>query len=89
MHGGMCGREHAWQEGVHGTGACMAGGVYGKRVCMVEGGMHGRGGMRGRRDDHSSGRYVSYWNAFLFHDSFLFPGIVSLLVMRQGNNVFS
>ena len=23
------------------------------------------GGMRGRRDGHCSGRYASYWNAFL------------------------
>ena len=42
MSGGMCGRGHAWQEGVYvrgirGRGACMAEGV-----CMA-GGMHGRG----------------------------------------------
>ena len=35
-------------------GACMAKGVY-----MVKGGMHSR------RDGHCSGRYASYWNAFL------------------------
>ena len=35
---------------------------------MAGGGQHAkrRGvGMRGRRDDHCSGRYTSYWNAFL------------------------
>ena len=46
---------------------------------MAEGGMHDRhdggqawegGGVRGRRDGHCSGRYASYWNAFLF---ILFP----------------
>ena len=43
-------------------GACVAG----------PGGMYGGGGhawqgagVRGRRDGHYSGRYASYWNAFL------------------------
>ena len=36
MGGGMCGRGHAWQGGMHGRGACVAG------TC-VAGGMHGRG----------------------------------------------
>ena len=48
-------------------GACMAGGVCGRGgmcsrgVCMV-------GGMRGRYYEirSMSGRYASYWNAFLF-----------------------
>ena len=45
--------------GMHGKGgACVAGGVYGGRVCMVA-------GIRSRRDGHCSGRYGSYWNAFL------------------------
>ena len=47
---GMHGRGHVWQ------GACMEG------VYMAEAG----GGMRGMRYDHCSGRYASYWNAFLF-----------------------
>ena len=34
-------------------GACMAGG----------------GGVHGRRDGHCSGRYASYWNAFLLNDT--------------------
>ena len=75
-HGGMCGRGHVWQGacvagGMCGMGACVAGGMCGRghvwqgawqgvwqRACMV-------GGMHGRRDGHCSGRYASYWNAFL------------------------
>ena len=60
VHRGVC-----MAGGMHGgvQGACMAGGrVVG--ACMA-GGVHGRG-MRGRRDGHCSGRYASYWNAFLF-----------------------
>ena len=56
VHGGACmeGR-HVWQGG-----ACMGGWVW-------QGGMHG-GGMRGRYYEirSVSGRYASYWNAFLF-----------------------
>ena len=40
----------AWQ----GQGACMAGGHAWQGA-----------GVRGRRDGHYSGRYASYWNAFL------------------------
>ena len=45
----------------------MAGGMHGREACMAGGhawqvGMHGRG----QRDSHCSGRYGSYWNAFLF-----------------------
>ena len=65
--GGVCGRGHAWQEGgMHGKGAGMArgqawqGGRHGRVVCMV------RGGICDRRDSHCSGRYASYWNAFMF-----------------------
>ena len=57
--GGMHGKGHTWQA-VCVVGACMAGGMCGK-----EGGVHGKGNMCGRRDGHCSGRYVSYWNAFL------------------------
>ena len=73
--GGMCGRGvhsggHAWQGG-HvwwghvGQGEVHVGGYAWQRghvwhwACMA-------GGMRGRRDGHCSGRYASYWNAFLF-----------------------
>ena len=38
--------------------------MHGRGTC-VERGVHGMGGMRGRRDGHCSGRYASYWNAFL------------------------
>ena len=56
--------------GVHGGGgACMAGGMYGEHVWQ-RGDMHcaggrGWGGMHDRRNGHCSGRYASYWNAFL------------------------
>ena len=51
-------------------GVCMAGGMHGGGI-HGKGGVHGRGacvvgGMHGRRDGHCSGRYASYWNAFLF-----------------------
>ena len=58
--GGVHGRGHVWQRGIHGRG-----GMCGRGVCMA-GGMRGRkGGMPARRDGHCSGRYASYWNAFL------------------------
>ena len=70
MAWGMCGR------GGHGRGACMAGGHAWQGACVVGGGcvvgmcmvggVHDRGGVHGRRDGHCSGRYASYWNAFLF-----------------------
>ena len=63
----MGGGAGVWQ------GACMAGGVQlgvGGMVVHGRGGMHrrgvhGRGGGPCRRDDHWSGRFASYWNAFL------------------------
>ena len=51
VEGWGCTWGHAWQ------GVC---------VCVV-GVMHGKGGVRGRRDGHCSGRYASHWNAFLFY----------------------
>ena len=68
MAGGMHGGGHAWQGGMHGRGHTWQGGMHGK------GGVHGRvvcvvgGGMRGRYYEirSMSGRYASYWNAFLF-----------------------
>ena len=72
--GGMHGEKgHAWQRrgmcgergGMHGErghvwprGACME-----KGACMAKGGCMAKG--HGRRDGHYSGRYTSYWNAFL------------------------
>ena len=58
---GMCGREgmcdggHAWHWGYVWQGA-----VHGWGACVA------RGGVCGSRDSHCSGRYASYWNAFLF-----------------------
>ena len=41
--GGLCMTGgHAWQGGVHGRGACMAGGVHGRGGHAWQGGMHGR-----------------------------------------------
>ena len=50
--GGMRGKGDMYGKG----GMCVAK----EGVCMVKEGMHGR------RDGHCSGRYASYWNAFLF-----------------------
>ena len=52
---GGCGRGHVWQ------GACMAGGV----CCW--GGIHDRY----YEIRSMSGRYASYWNAFLLINSFV------------------
>ena len=35
------------------------------------------GGVHGRRDGHYSGRYASYWNAFLFFISLAMETITS------------
>ena len=77
MHGqgGVHGRGHAWQGGACVAGTCMVGGVHGGGgVHGREGGMHGRGAYMtcmppGRYYGYGigsmSGRYASYWNAFL------------------------
>ena len=64
MHGGAVhGRGHAWQ------GACLVG-------ACIPGGMRGRGqgthAPPGRYHEIQlmSGRYASYWNAFLFFNFF-------------------
>ena len=49
--------------GVHGGGMCCRGHAW-QGACVV--GACVAGGVCGRRDCHCSGRYVSYWNAFLF-----------------------
>ena len=73
--GGMHGRGCAWQGGMHGRGHVWQGGVCDRGhvwwgVCMagayVAGGHAWQGGIHGRRDEHCSGWYASYWNAFLF-----------------------
>ena len=57
-------------RGVHGRGACVAGGgVHGRGACMA-GGMHGWEGAcmavsRYYEIGSMSGWYTSYWNAFL------------------------
>ena len=74
--GGVAKGGCVWQKGgmhgkggVCGEGACVVGRYAWQRVCMA-GGMCGRGcvagGIHVRRDSHRSGRYTSYWNAFLF-----------------------
>ena len=49
---------------------CGKGGMHGKGgTCVVKGGdgaLQG-GAVRRRRDGHCSGRYASYWNAFLLN----------------------
>ena len=65
QHGASCsGGQGVWMAGVSMAEACMAGG------CAWQGAMHDRGacvagGVRARRDGHCSGRYASFWNAFL------------------------
>ena len=72
QRGDMCDRGacmaggHVWWEGHAWQGGhVLQGGVHG-RVHAWQGGVCMVGGMHGRRDDHCSGRYASYWNAFLF-----------------------
>ena len=78
---GMHGRGHAWQRGVCGRGACITGGIYGR-------GMHGRGHAYhacppsryyGHGIRSMSGRYTSYWNAFLFQNETYIKSIWDLL----------
>ena len=72
---------HAWQGGGHAwQGDMHDGGMHGRGVCIVGGHVwqwdmpdkeHAWWGacvvedMHSRRDGHCSGRYASYWNAFL------------------------
>ena len=68
VHGGMC-----VAGGMHGRGACVAGGMCMPGVCMAGGvrDMHtplGRYYSYGIRS--MTGRYASYWNAFLFDIEF-------------------
>ena len=75
--GGVHDRGHAWQ------GVCMAevGHAWRGGAC-VEGGMHAR------RDSHCSGRYASYWNAFLFIEMNSFKLLCSewkVHILNSGN----
>ena len=69
--GGACVVGDMCSRGVHGRGACVAGGgVHGRGACMAGGGMHGWEGAcvivsRYYEIGSMSGRYTSYWNAFL------------------------
>ena len=70
--GGMSGRGHVWQEevcvagGYVWLGACIVGACMAGWACMA--GRHAwQGGVRGRKNGNYSGRYASYWNAFLFN----------------------
>ena len=45
-----------------------------RRGCVCGRGHAWQGGLRGRRDGHCSGRYASYWNAFLFNMNLLILG---------------
>ena len=46
-------------RGVYGEGVHGRGGMHGSGECVMGGGLHGT------RDNHCSGQYGSYWNAFL------------------------
>ena len=57
----------------------MAGGMHGGGACMV-------GGMHCRRHGHCSGRYASYWNAFLLNAPHFFFQIHDFLFEYVANN---
>ena len=68
--GGMCGRGMCMAEvGMCGRGHAWQRGMHGRGLCMAG----------GRRDGHYSGRYASYWNAFLFQFSFYSKSSIKLL----------
>ena len=69
--GGMRGRGtcmsrgvggHTWQGDMHGGGHTWRRGMHGRG--------QGTGGHEWQADDHCSGRYASYWNAFLYVQNF-------------------
>ena len=80
--GGMCGKGACMAGGMHGRGMCDRGGMHGRRHTWQVGGMHNRGHVwqgacmaggcawqgcvAGGQIRSMSGRYASYWNAFLF-----------------------
>ena len=61
-HGGMRGSGHTWQRG-----HAWQGDMRGRGPCIAGDSVRGEGGEGWRRDGHWSGRYASYWNAFLFN----------------------
>ena len=67
VRGGVCGRGRVWQGDVHGRGAC----VVGRGPCMAGVGACIRS---------ISGRYASYWNAFLFFVIFI---IIIILILNK------
>ena len=87
----MANGGYAWQRGVCvAKGTCVAGGH------AWQGGMHGKGcawqgGMRGRRHGHCSGRYASYWNAFLYKCDIIchiLPKFIESLIYHDVNQEF-
>ena len=76
------GGGHMWQKG----GVCGKGDMHGRGGTCVAG-----GGMHGRRDGHCSGRYASYWNAFLFRKDFvpvprsIFISVITCYGMSKGD----
>ena len=82
-HGGVYSGGHAWQGGHAWSGVMCDRGV-----------MHGRGGVHGRYYEirSMSGRYATYWNAFLFkYDVFGIDGVGSELcrcLLPPGNKVW-
>ena len=68
--------QWVYHESVRGRGVCMAGGRCGRGgACMAGGACHAhlppRQILRDTVIRSMSGRYASYWNAFLFHMSLL------------------
>ena len=86
MAGGTCvvGSMHG-RGGMRGKGVCMARGHAWQGCVCVAGGWHGREGMHGRYYEiqSMSGRYASYWNAFLldFYES-RFRGHLNHLILE-------
>ena len=64
--------------GVCGRGRAWQGGVRGKGVACV----------RGRIDDHCSGRYTIYWNAFLHLKSFVLILEILVHLLHLGGDTF-
>ena len=64
--GGMCSRRHAWISDIHDRGCAWWGWHIRGLGQAWEGHMRGKGSYVAREDSHSSRRYVSYWDAFLF-----------------------
>ena len=92
VHGFIWGGMHGFIWGVHGfiRGACVV--LFGGHAWFYSGGMCGFiwGGMRGfssffgyNEIRSMSGRYVSYWNAFLFRFKFS-PYYIIVMLSKYG-----